>query len=250
MARTFQLNLNDRLYRDEWIVSDRPFCMGAWFKNVTKTSQKTVLWYGSSSNADYSISLYQEKNTGYIKATDMAPASGTVTVTGSTSLDDGVWHHAIVNAYRELYSAPTYRYWLELFLDGSLIGSANLLGDDPSEDTVINANRYAIGRDMGPVGQFSFGGQLAEAIFGKRRVTANEAMALYRGVSPIRVLGTDLVRYHPLPGYLGGANYADEPVSPGNNWFGGAATLATTGTMTGAGANHPPVQPFTPFAAF
>lgn len=45
MARTFQVNLNDGLYRGETatpeqIVADHPFCMGIWFKSVSTTTQK------------------------------------------------------------------------------------------------------------------------------------------------------------------------------------------------------------------
>lgn len=243
MARTFQVNLNDGLYRGETatpeqIVADHPFCMGIWFKSVSTTTQKTLLWYGNVVN-DYNIELRMGKATGYVfcRDTGIVPE---ISVVGATNVADGVWHYALVNTWTT-GSDPNITYNIELYVDGSYIGTSSRI-DTILANTPVNADRYAIGRWMNNVPGFSWGGQLAEAIFGKRRVTANEVMALYRGCNPIRILGTDLVRYHPLWGYLNSGNYV---TADGNNHFGVNAQLTKVGSGNIVGANNPPIISWT-----
>ena len=217
-------------------MTGNPWAMGCWYRKLTTSvGTQTLMFYGDKDTNVVDLAMRLDKNTGYLEVWD---STYSLLVRDTVNSADDTWHHGAVVCWEEYYAPGSDRYYVELWRDGSVIGSANTVINS-GEETATYADRFALGRTLNSVPAYSLGGYLAEAwLAGGERIGADLVGAMSRGSLPPRVLGSLLKGYWPVWGID-----SPEPEVTGKN-------LALTIVGTADGNDHPPVTLLRPAGRF
>jgi len=221
MARAFVRASSQFIGHSAGLVSADPITLACWGRSDDSTNGQDAVQIGDSTTG-----RGWRLNFGGATAGDPIRAIATdntgtnaIAVT-STGYSVNTWHHACA-----VFTSTSSR---DAYIDGGSVGNnATALG------TMMSPNRTDIGRAVNASSYFS--GRLAEVAIWNVALTANEVLALARGVSPLRVRPASLISYVPIWG-LHSAEI--DMKNSGATWTVTGATLA----------NHAPVRPFSRIA--
>lgn len=161
-----------------------PLSMGCWFRSTSQTAGQTLIVVGNTSGNDFWVLTAAGNVAGDpIRATIVAggAATNTNTTTGYTA---GTWHHALA-----VFTSATSR---DVYIDGGSVGT-NATSRAPATPDVI-----AVGRNSASGTLAYMAGDIAEVAIWSGSLTADDALALARGVSPLMVRPDVLSLYAPL----------------------------------------------------
>ncbi|MEK6798036.1 MAG: hypothetical protein AABZ12_03645, partial [Planctomycetota bacterium] len=198
MARKLLQATNASLSVDASPVTSNPWAMGCWYRKLTTSvTTQTLMFYGDKDTNVVDLAMRINENSGYLEVWD---STYSLLVRDTVNSADDAWHHGAVVCWEEYYAPGTERYYVELWRDGSLIGSANALINS-GEETATYADRFALGRTLNSAPGLPLGGSLAGAwMAGGERLGVDLIGAMSRGASPPRVLGSLLKGYWPVCG--------------------------------------------------
>jgi hypothetical protein len=175
---TDYINLGDVL--DQSGYTD--FSAGIWFRVGTfDTAWQTVFSKGDSS---WRISRVSS-SANVAGSHGLFPNESTITSAGG--VDDGAYHHGLITWDD---SATDF----EFYLDGVSEGT-----DNTNDSAIDNAYEARLGENDEPDSR-EWEGDLCEFVFYDRVLTATQALALYKGVSPMRLSPENLLAYLPVHG--------------------------------------------------
>lgn len=200
---------NDYTYTSNYVMSSTS-SYSVWFKTSTTATQAIIARRPSSSTDDFVLLTHTDNKI------RLAPGSGG-DASGSTTVDDGAWHHAVVT-----YNSGAWN----VYVDGSCtpeitVGSSAIAG---------NSIQTRLGeREDGTTWDFT--GEIDQYLYYDRVITCGEIGALYNG-------GAGLDPYAPAPAGLNGTDefYIDELI----HWYPLNDTNYgdTTGVLDNWGTNN------------
>jgi len=223
VARTFSAFSNENAVVDASFITANPWTMWCKFKAGSGVGYHTLLFYGLAGQTTIYEQLLIYKGAGGVLKV-YAEHLGT-SFTDDVNVCDNAWHTAMVAEY----SSGGMQY-AELWLDGALRGATT---GTSSPSYVADFDRFAVGRKMHASPTEALTGTVAAVGLAALRPSADQAVALHRGLPGRRVFGKDLKGDWPLWGLH----------SPEIDLTGSGNNLTLSGTTL---ANHAPVTLFTP----
>jgi len=195
-------------------VTAYPFTVAGWFR-ITGGGNRGII--GISNNAPGGAYMMLHAGVGGI---NFECFDGASTGTGTlAAVIDTNWHHAIG------IGNTTAARWV--FYDGT-IGVADTTALSGGELTASNAT--GLGAIIRPAPAYFMDGDIGECAMWNVVLGQSEATALAKGVSPLLIRPSALVRYWPFTNQNGTGNELER-------WAGGTAIAANTPTIA---TSHPP----------
>lgn len=173
----------DYLDRAGAVVTAVPLSMSIWFRTTSLAASQTVLSVGISGTENHRFSL-SLNTSGSVRA-DTRDGSGSDSAFSGSAISINVWCHGLA-----VFAANNSRI---AYANG---GSA---GNNTANRIPVGVNYTLVGKKAD--GTQGFVGQYQMPVFWNAALTADDAAALYAGVSPLEIRRAALAQANPWLGY-------------------------------------------------
>lgn len=212
MARSFASASTQYLSRASAVVTATPFSMACWYRVTTVSGSRSLLSLGNSATTNrwHNLRLTTSGGNMTLRAGTRVGASE-VSAAATATHNDSIWHQAT-----GVWTSTASR---TIYLDGG-----NSATETTDLNPVVDLTNIATRVSGGTPGEL-LDGEIAEAAIWNVALTADEALSLSKGFSPLLIRPTALVETWRLIGRN----------DPETGWKGNDLTLVNTPTV----APHP-----------